>query len=118
VAEPSSAVGTDAERERINRTRFAQRALKPEEVQRELEATDAVLGDPAAVREFFARSRSAVRPYCCTRPPARRFPGGGDERGNCDPSRGDSVGPTQIRQDWLLARLSLRLPNPRGRRIS
>ena len=42
----------DAERERINRTRFAQRALKPEEVQRELEATDAVLGDPSAVREF------------------------------------------------------------------
>lgn len=42
----------DAERERINRTRFAQRALKPEEVQRELEATDAVLGDPTAVREF------------------------------------------------------------------
>ncbi|MCS6926522.1 MAG: DEAD/DEAH box helicase [Candidatus Binatia bacterium] len=42
----------DAERERINRTRFAQRALKPEEVQRELEATDAVLGDPAAAREF------------------------------------------------------------------
>jgi superfamily II DNA or RNA helicase len=43
----------DAERERTNRTRFAQRALKPEEVQRELEATDAVLGDPSAVREFF-----------------------------------------------------------------
>ena len=42
----------DAERERINRTRFAQRALKPDEVQRELDATDAVLGDPAAVREF------------------------------------------------------------------
>ncbi|MCD6344508.1 MAG: DEAD/DEAH box helicase [Anaerolineae bacterium] len=42
----------DAERERINRTRFAQRALKPEEVKRELEATDAVLGDPEAVREF------------------------------------------------------------------
>jgi len=42
----------DAERERINRTRFAQRALKPEEVRRELEATDAVLGDPAAVRNF------------------------------------------------------------------
>ena len=42
----------DAERERLNRTRFAQRALKPEEVQRELEATDAVLGDPSAVREF------------------------------------------------------------------
>jgi len=42
----------DAKREQINRTRFAQRALKPEEVQRELEAADAVLGDPQAVREF------------------------------------------------------------------
>ncbi len=42
----------DAERERTNRTRFAQRALKPQEVQREVEATDAVLGDPAAVRDF------------------------------------------------------------------
>jgi superfamily II DNA or RNA helicase len=42
----------DAEREKTNRTRFAQRALKPAEVQQELEATDAVLGDPEAVREF------------------------------------------------------------------
>ncbi|GIW95176.1 MAG: helicase [Pirellulaceae bacterium] len=42
----------DAQRERTNRTRFAQRAIKPEEVQRELEATDAVLGDPDAVCEF------------------------------------------------------------------
>jgi len=42
----------DAERERINRTRFAQRALKPDEVRKELEAADAVLGDPDAVREF------------------------------------------------------------------
>ncbi|MCK6456029.1 MAG: DEAD/DEAH box helicase [Phycisphaerae bacterium] len=42
----------DAEREKINRTRFAQRALKPAEVRQELEATDAVLGDPAEVREF------------------------------------------------------------------
>ena len=42
----------DVERERINRTRFAQRALKPEVVKRELEATDAVLGDPAAVQSF------------------------------------------------------------------
>lgn len=41
-----------ANQERNNRTRFAQRALKPAEVQRELEATDAVLGDPAAVRDF------------------------------------------------------------------
>lgn len=42
----------DAEREKINRTKFAQRALKPEEVQRELDAADAVLGDPNAVKEF------------------------------------------------------------------
>lgn len=42
----------DAERERLTRTRFAQRALKPEEVRRELEAADEVLGDPDAVREF------------------------------------------------------------------
>ncbi len=41
-----------AERERITRTRFAQRAIKAAEVKRELEAADAVLGDPAAVREF------------------------------------------------------------------
>ena len=50
----------DAERERINRTRFAQRALKPEEVQRELEATDAVLGDPQAVREFVLTAAQRV----------------------------------------------------------
>ncbi|MCL6502448.1 MAG: DEAD/DEAH box helicase, partial [Pirellulales bacterium] len=42
----------DAEREKSNRTRFAQRALKPAEVRQELEATDAVLGDPDAVRQF------------------------------------------------------------------
>lgn len=42
----------DVAREKENRTRFAQRALKPEEVRRELEATDAILGDPDAVRVF------------------------------------------------------------------
>lgn len=42
----------DAEREKINRSRFAQRALKPADVRQELEVTDAVLGDPEAVREF------------------------------------------------------------------
>jgi superfamily II DNA/RNA helicase len=42
----------DVERERINRTRFAQRALKPAEVREELESTDNVLGDPDAVRDF------------------------------------------------------------------
>jgi len=42
----------DAERERVNRTKFAQRALKPADVRQELEETDAVLGDPDAVRSF------------------------------------------------------------------
>jgi superfamily II DNA or RNA helicase len=42
----------DAKREQERRTRFAQHALKPEEVRRELEAADQVLGDPEAVRDF------------------------------------------------------------------
>ncbi|NPV58934.1 MAG: DEAD/DEAH box helicase [Actinobacteria bacterium] len=41
-----------AEREKESRTRFAQRAIKPDEVERELEETDSVLGDPGAVRDF------------------------------------------------------------------
>ncbi len=40
------------ERERVNRTRFAQHAIKPNEVARELEETDKVLGDPQAVERF------------------------------------------------------------------
>ena len=46
----------DAARERHSRSRFAQRALRPEEVQRELEETDAVLGDPEAVQRFLRRA--------------------------------------------------------------
>lgn len=42
----------EAQREKVNRTRFAQRALKPAEVKEELETADAVLGDPTAVRAF------------------------------------------------------------------
>jgi superfamily II DNA or RNA helicase len=45
-----------ATREERNRTRFAQRAIKPEEVQRELEATDSVLGDPKVVEGFVHNS--------------------------------------------------------------
>jgi hypothetical protein len=44
----------------LNRTRFAQRALKPDEVQRELEATDAVLGDPAAVQAFVLNAAQRI----------------------------------------------------------
>ncbi len=50
----------DADRERVSRTRFAQRALKPDEVRRELEAADAVLGDPAAVRDFVLAAAQRV----------------------------------------------------------
>ena len=41
-----------AVREKESRTRFAQRAIKPDEVKRELEETDSVLGDPGAVERF------------------------------------------------------------------
>jgi superfamily II DNA or RNA helicase len=39
-------------REKLSRTRFAQRRIKPEEVARELEESDAALGDAAAVERF------------------------------------------------------------------
>ena len=42
----------DAKREKESRTRFAQRRIKPQEVYRELKATDQVLGDSKAVRDF------------------------------------------------------------------
>jgi superfamily II DNA or RNA helicase len=42
----------DAKREEESRTRFAQHAIQPDEVSREIEATDSVLGDPQAVRRF------------------------------------------------------------------
>jgi superfamily II DNA or RNA helicase len=42
----------DAKREEESRTRFAQRAIQPDEVAREIEATDSVLGDPQAVKRF------------------------------------------------------------------
>jgi hypothetical protein len=41
-----------AAREKESRTRFAQRAIKPEEVAQELEETDAVLGSPGDVQRF------------------------------------------------------------------
>lgn len=51
----------DARREKESRTRFAQHALKPEEVRRELEATDRVLGDPEAVRNFVLTACQKLR---------------------------------------------------------
>jgi superfamily II DNA or RNA helicase len=43
-----------AEREKRDRGFFSQRGIKPDEVAREIEATDSVLGDPDAVRRFVA----------------------------------------------------------------
>jgi hypothetical protein len=43
-----------AEREKRQRGYFDQHGIKPDEVSREIEATDAVLGDPQAVRRFLA----------------------------------------------------------------
>ena len=43
-----------AEREQRQRGFFSQRSIRPDEVARELEATDSVLGEPDAVRRFVA----------------------------------------------------------------
>jgi hypothetical protein len=45
-----------AAEEKENRTRFAQRAIKPEEVAQELEQTDAILGSPDDVRRFLVEA--------------------------------------------------------------
>ena len=40
------------EKERKSRTRFAQHAIKPDEVAKELEVTDSILGNPTVVEKF------------------------------------------------------------------
>jgi len=60
----------DVAREKENRTRFAQRALKPDEVSQELKATDAVMGDPDAVRLFVLSAPSGLA--CKSHPTAAR----------------------------------------------
>jgi len=47
-----------AEREKASRDRFAQHAIKPGEVAKEIEATDEVLGDPHAVERFLLDAAS------------------------------------------------------------
>lgn len=72
-----------AKRESGNRSYYSQNAIKPEEVAREVEATDAVLGDVAAVRRFVADA-------------AQRF------GGSLEPVRGrdgvDRLGPGRLDQ--------------------
>lgn len=52
VVELSRRWDLSVEREKKSRTRFAQHALRPEEIEQELNITDDILGDPSVVREF------------------------------------------------------------------
>jgi len=49
-----------ADRERESRSRFAQRAVKPEEVAEALSETDDILGNPAAVQAFLLEASQRV----------------------------------------------------------
>ncbi|HEV2380766.1 MAG TPA: C-terminal helicase domain-containing protein, partial [Terriglobia bacterium] len=51
----------EAEREKASRARFAQHAIKEEDLKEELEATDAVLGDPEVVRSFMVHATQRLR---------------------------------------------------------
>lgn len=102
----------DAARERENRTRFAQRALKPEEVRAELVATDAVLGDPDAVRSFVM---NAAQRLGLTIAPDRkedvfRVPVGEQSRASL-PAVINSVLPKPKSGQWLISFVS---PTPEG----
>ena len=46
----------DAEKERRSRTRFAQHAIKPDEVATEIDKTDKILGDPSLLKSFIDMS--------------------------------------------------------------
>ncbi|MGK7949962.1 MAG: helicase-related protein [Xenococcaceae cyanobacterium] len=52
VVEVNQSWDRAVEREKQNRTRFAQRAIKPEEVRRELEESERILGDRETVEHF------------------------------------------------------------------
>ena len=52
VVEVNQSWDRSVEREKQNRTRFAQRAIKPEEVKRELEESDRILGNQETVEHF------------------------------------------------------------------
>ncbi len=49
-----------AQREKVSRSRFAQHGINPTEVAKEVEATDEVLGDPSAVRNFLVEAAPRV----------------------------------------------------------
>jgi len=61
-----------ADRERESRTRFAQRAIRPDEVQRALGETDAVLGSPEHVRRFLVQGGQRL-PFGLSERPGGRY---------------------------------------------
>jgi superfamily II DNA or RNA helicase len=64
--------GAAADREKESRTRFAQRAIRPEEVQQALGETDRVLGDPGDVRRFVTGAAARL-PFNLVARPGDRF---------------------------------------------
>ena len=50
------------DRERAGRTRFAQHAIRPEEVAQQLEEADVVLGDPRTEEHFVRTSATVAAP--------------------------------------------------------
>jgi superfamily II DNA or RNA helicase len=102
----------DAEREKINRSRFAQRALKPADVRQELEVTDAVLGDPDAVREFVlsAAQRLSLNIARDKRPNVFRVAVGPNVTATL-PAAVSSVLPASKNGQWLV---SFNSPTPEG----
>jgi superfamily II DNA or RNA helicase len=102
----------DAAREKENRTRFAQRALKPDEVRQELEATDAVLGDPDAVRLFVlsAAQRLGVQIAPDRRPNVFRIIVSPEARASL-PTAIASALPTTKTGHWFVSFIS---PTPEG----
>ncbi len=80
-----------SDRERQSRSRFAQHALRPDEVQAVWDETEAVLGSPLTVARFLARAlerwgHPVERTDTHLRLPARALPG-----------------PSDATQDWVLA---------------
>jgi len=56
LMEYNKKVERNAEREKRSRTRFAQHAIKPDEVATEIDKTDKILGDPAVLKSFIDMS--------------------------------------------------------------
>lgn len=98
-----------AEREKESRTRFAQRSIKPDEIKRELESSDAVLGEPDAVRGFVVNTCqrlgaaiTLLSPGIFTLSGIERLPEGVRDRLKTPPGKGAGI------------RISFSAPAPEG----